>query len=164
MITSGRLWPWAVAGVLAVTMAGNIWVMRLAGADTSFAVEPDYYRKAVAWDSTMAQAARNTELDWRLGARLGAPSAGGLATLAVTLHTAAGAPISDAVIRVEATHNADANRILAAELLPAGDGTYHATLPATRRGLWELRLEALRGPERFTVTLRRDTSRDVPTP
>ena len=29
--------------------------MRIANDDPSFAIEPDYYRKAVTWDSTLAQ-------------------------------------------------------------------------------------------------------------
>ena len=52
--------------VLALTVAGNLWVMRIANADPSFSVEPDYYRKAVDWDSTMAQRARNEALGWQL--------------------------------------------------------------------------------------------------
>jgi nitrogen fixation protein FixH len=158
----GRLWPWALGSVLAVTMAGNIWVMRLAGADASFAVEPDYYRKAVDWDSTMAQSGRNTALGWDLDAKLAPPGADGHSRVTVVLRDVDGAPLDDAVIRLEATHNAQARRVLEATLQATGDGTYHALLPDARRGIWELRFEATRGADRFTASLRRDTSRDGP--
>lgn len=164
MIKQGRLWPWALGGVLATTMAGNFWVMRLAGADASFAVEPDYYRKAVTWDSTMAQAARNAELGWQLEAGLAPPGANGQAELSVSLRAADGAPIPNATIRVEASHNARANEVIAAALQPAADGGYAVEIPAVRAGVWELRFEVTRGMDRFTATLRRDTSRGLPTP
>lgn len=162
MSARGRLWPWALGSVLAVTMAGNIWVMRLAGSDTSFAVEPDYYRKAVDWDSTMAQSGRNTALGWDLDVQLAPPGADGSSRVNVALRDADGAPLEDAVIQVEATHNAQASRVLEATLEARGDGTYHALLPDAHRGIWELRFEATRGGDRFTVTHRRDTSRDGP--
>lgn len=160
MTRRGQLWPWAMAALLGATVAGNIWVMRIAGADPSFAIEPDYYRKAVDWDSTRAQASRNAGLGWVLEARLQPPDARGQATLTARLVDAGGRPVSDATLRVEATHNARATEILAADLAPTGTGDYAATLPATRRGLWELRFEARRGEDRFTATLRTDTTRD----
>jgi nitrogen fixation protein FixH len=162
MTARGRLWPWALGTVLAVTMAGNIWVMRLAGSDASFAVEPDYYRKAVDWDSTMAQSGRNIALGWDLDARLAPPDTDGSSRVTVALRGADGAPIHDAVITLEATHNAHASRVLEAILQATGDGTYHALLPDAQRGIWELRFEASRSGDRFTATHRRDTSRDGP--
>ena len=51
----GMWWPIGITTVLATTVAANLWVMRLANEDHSFAIEPDYYRKAIMWDSTLAQ-------------------------------------------------------------------------------------------------------------
>jgi len=160
----GRLWPWGVGLVLGVTMAGNFWVMRLASADASFAIEPDYYRKAVAWDSTIAQAGRNTALGWHLDASLGRGPAGSPGGLEVILQSADGTPVDSATIRVEATHNARAAEILTADLRPTGRGRYRADLPTTRRGRWELRFTAVRGADHFTATLRRETSPAVSPP
>jgi nitrogen fixation protein FixH len=159
MMKSGKLWPWGLGLVLAVTVAGNIWMMRVAGSDPSFAIEPDYYRKAVEWDSTVAQSVRNQALGWRLSAMLGAPAASGSTVLVATLRDANGEPVTGAAITVEATHNARATEILTAELAPAEAGSYRATLPAARRGIWELRFEVERGAERFTATLRADNTR-----
>lgn len=159
MMQSGKLWPWGLGLVLAITVLGNVWVMRVAGSDPSFAIEPDYYRKAVDWDSTVAQSARNQALGWRLTATLGAPDASGGAILTARLHDATGTPLPGATVTVEATHNARASEVLAAELVAGDDGAYTASLPATRRGVWELRFAVERGDERFTATLRTDNTR-----
>lgn len=160
MMKNGRAWPWALGLVLAVTVVGNIWVMRVASGDPSFVIEPDYYQKAVDWDSTMARSARSAALGWTLTARLAPASADGNVTLTAQLRDAGGEPVTGAVVTVEATHNARAANILAAELTPAEDGSYTAMLPAARRGLWELRFEVARNGEQFTATVRTDTTRD----
>lgn len=160
MTRTGRLWPWAMAALLGVTVAGNIWVMRIAAADPSFAIEPDYYAKAVTWDSTRAQAARNGELGWTLTAELLPPDAQGRSRLTARLVDADGRAVGGASLRVEALHLARATEVVTAALEPADGDTYAATIPAARRGLWELRFEAMRDQDRFTATLRTDTTRD----
>ncbi|MDZ4674903.1 MAG: FixH family protein [Gemmatimonadota bacterium] len=164
MSGSGRLWPWALGGVLGLTVIGNLWVMRLASADPSFSIEPDYYRKAVDWDSTMAQQARSAALGWRLTVRSMHPTADGRAVLAVQLVDPAGAPLSDATVTVAATHNARADRVATATLTPAGAGVYTGLIAGSRPGIWELRFLATRGNDRFAARLRHDTERDAPLP
>lgn len=159
MMKDGRAWPWALGLVLALTVVGNLWVMRVASSDPSFVIEPDYYQKAVNWDSAMAQTARNAALGWTLTARLAPAGTDGNATLTAQLRDANGALVTGANLTVEATHNARAAEILAAELTAAEDGSYTAMLPAIRRGIWELRFEVERGDERFTATLRTDNTR-----
>ena len=62
----GSWWPIGITAVLATTVAANVWVATIASDDPSFAIEPDYYAKAIAWDSTLAQARTNATLGWRL--------------------------------------------------------------------------------------------------
>ena len=66
----GAWWPIGITTVLATTVAANLWVMRIANDDPSFAIEPDYYQKAIMWDSTLAQARRDAILGWRLTPQL----------------------------------------------------------------------------------------------
>lgn len=160
MTRNGRLWPWAIVLVLGLTVGGNLWVMRVAGSDPSFAIEPDYYQQAIDWDSTMAQTTRNDALGWALTAQISPPLASGATEVVAMLRDASGAPLTGATVRVAASHNARGTEILTAELTDAGDGRYVATIPAARRGLWELRFEAARNGEQFTATVRTDTTRD----
>lgn len=163
MSMQGRIWPWALGTVLALTVAGNLWVLRIANADTSFAVEPDYYRKAVDWDSTMAQRGRNDALGWQLTVESMHLDGAGAASLTVGLRDRAGLPVDGAVVQVAATHNAEAERIVAGSLAEMTDGRYTGPLAAQRAGIWELRFSVERGGERFTARVRHDTARDAPT-
>lgn len=152
-----KLWPLAVVGVLAVTVIANAAMLLVAGDPSQRAIEPDYYRKAVAWDSTLAERARSAALGWTLDARL-EPAAGG-ARLRVSLADAAGAPLAGARVRVTALHNLEADRPTVADCGESTPGAYEASLPLRRAGLWELRVEAVRGAERFTTSLRRELGR-----
>lgn len=164
MSASGRVWPWAMGTVLGLTVAGNLWVMRIAGADRSFAVEPDYYRKAVDWDSTMAQRDRDVALGWELVV-VGMPiPADGATTLTIHLRDRNGAPVTGAVVQVAASHNAAGSTIVAGVLVETGAGTYAGPLAARRPGIWELRFSVARGADRFTARLHHDTAGDLPTP
>ena len=50
----GRGWIAAVVLILGTTVAANFYVMHLAGDDPSFAIEPDYYDRALHWDDELA--------------------------------------------------------------------------------------------------------------
>lgn len=149
-----QLWPAAVIGALGVTIAANVCLLVAASDPRQGIVEPDYYRKAVAWDSTMAQEGRNARLGWSLDARL-EPAAEG-AVLRVVLRDRDGAPLPAASIEVEAIHNRDAGHHVRAALADAGEGAYVAAVPFHHRGLWELRFDVERNGERFTASVRRD--------
>src|SRR5688500_20140504 len=98
----GLCWPIAVTGILATTVAANIWVMMIASDDPSFAIEEDYYRKALAWDTTLAQAARNAALGWHLTPEMGPIGNEGRAVLPARLTDSLGAAIQNAVVLVTA--------------------------------------------------------------
>ena len=70
MSAKGWFWPAVIVGLLLSGAAANIGFMIVANRDQSFAVEPDYYRKAVDWDRRMAQETRNAELGWGATASL----------------------------------------------------------------------------------------------
>jgi nitrogen fixation protein FixH len=160
-MNAAKLWPIAIVGVLAVTVAANAVLLYEANDREAATVEPDYYRKAVAWDSTLAQRARDAALGWRIDARLGAIARDG-APLIVRLTDARGLPVAGAAIEVVAIHNIEASRPARAAMRPAPDGAYEARLPLSHAGLWELRFTVTRGAERFTASLRRDTGAIAP--
>ncbi len=147
-------WPIGVATILALTVGANIWVAVIANDDPSFAIEPDYYRKAVGWDSTMSQMRENARLHWHVEPVLGAFTANGGAKLLLRLSDGNGAPIPNATVRVAALYNARAGSILEGTMAPDTPTTYALQLPVAHGGQWELRFDITRGAERFTSSTR----------
>lgn len=152
----GLQWPIGIAVVLALTVISNVWIAVIASRDEAFAVEPDYYQKAVRFDDEMALRAESARLAWRVvpQLRLGTPAGTGSLTAMVT--DSSGAPVRGARVEVLAMHNARASRQLTATLAESGDGAYSAPLDAQRPGEWELRFTITRGGERFAVRERVD--------
>lgn len=150
----GLGWPIGMGVILAITVAVNIAVMFVAKDDPSFAVEQDYYRKAVAWDSSMAQERHNQQLGWRVEPVLERYSPQGGAVLHVRVADSTGAAISNATVQVAALYNARASDVFEATLQRASDDTYTAHLPVTHTGQWELRFTIVRGADRFTAVSR----------
>ncbi len=149
----GWYWPVGLIALLAVSAAANIVFMLVATGDPSFAVERDYYRKAILWDEAMAQAERNGALGWSVTPRLEpVPGSPRLMTLWAHVTDPTGAGLRDAVVRVEAFHGARAGQVLDATLRP-GEGGYVVTLPMARPGLWELRFRVERDGAVFTQVL-----------
>jgi hypothetical protein len=152
-MNAARRWPIALGLVLALTIGANVLVYHLATRRDALAMEPDYYRKAVAWDSTQAVAARSRALGWRLTATL-AGSATGPARFVATLSDRAGAAVAGARVRVEifAVARADERRdTVLAEVEP---GRYALALPAVPAEWHEVRLSADRASERYVQRLR----------
>ena len=147
-------WPIGIATILLLSAGSNIMVMFIAKADPAFAVEPDYYQKAVTWDATMEQQRLNTSLGWQATGSLALATPGTPGRVSVSLVGPGNTPIGDAVVAVEAMHNARASQRYEASLMPDGAGRYAAALDAHRPGEWEVRVTATRGSERFTQSLR----------
>jgi hypothetical protein len=157
-----RIWPAIITTLLLGNVTLGIVLMRVAGSDPHFAIEPDYYRRAVGWDTTQAQARQNLALGWRLAPTLGAVG-GGEVPLTLHLTNAEGVPLDGASVSIEARAVAHATEVVAANLLPTGvAGEYTAMIPVTREGLWEVRTVAVRGADRLTAQLRLDARRGGP--
>lgn len=147
------LWPYVIAGALALHVAASLIFVYVATSNPSYAVEEDYYAKSVAWDATRAQARVNADLGWALAASANPPSAPGeQPVLEVRLSDAAGAPVDGAAVAVEAFHNSRSHDIIRAPLEGAGNGIYRAALPMRRDGRWELRFTVDRGTDLFTFS------------
>ena len=161
-MTAAKLWPVAIVGVLVLTVGANAWILYEANRDPNAAVvEPDYYRKAVAYDSTLAQARRDAALGWRLTAVAGRLDPAGTPVV-VTLADRDGRPLAGAAVTLAAIHNLDAGRVVTARFVTGADGRAHAKVALDRAGLWELRFAARLGPERFTTDLRCDVGGRAP--
>ena len=153
----GWAWPLAIVGLLALCIGANGLLLVRAVGDPSFAVEPDYYAKAIAWDAHQRQARVNAELGWSVDVEVApAELSTGRAQVTARLRDRAGRDVEGAVVTLEAFHNARAAAIVTAALEEATDHTYGAGAPIVRPGLWELRLTARRGADTFTAVIERD--------
>jgi hypothetical protein len=146
MTGSATRWPIAIVALLGLTVVANAYLWYRASEPTP--LESDYYRRAVDWDSTMAQATRNQALGWRLTGDLG-----GDGRLVARVTGRDGRPIVGASVRVSGFPIAHADGVLQAVLAPSGD-RYAGLVPLPRRGLYELRFEVIAGGDRFTAALR----------
>jgi nitrogen fixation protein FixH len=158
----GTAWPLAVTTILGLTVAANIWLIRVANGDPSFAIEENYYQRGVQWDDELAQRAHNRALGWRLVATMSPIRQGGGALLQIALTDSAVAPIAGASVVVKAVHIARAGNPMEVTLSSRVPGEYEARMPIERAGLWELRIDVHRGADRFTATERLDVSQSHP--
>lgn len=150
---------WALAPflILGGGLAGLGVMTALAVDDPSFALERDYYRKAVELDARRAQEARNRELGWELYVESVPDGADGelLVTLLGGQRDIEGPKLlDDARITAEAFHNARAADIRDIELEPVGEGKYRGQITKVRPGLWELRFTVERHGSVFTSVQR----------
>lgn len=156
---SGLRWALAPVFILGGGLLGLGVMTALAVDDPSFALESNYYQKAVDVDQQRAQEAQNRALGWTLevdsvdsvdATDPGAATDAGAATdLLVRLVGPAGA-LDGAVIRAEGFHNARASEVRTLEFRPDGIGRYRARLSAVRPGLWEIRFRVSRYGVVFT--------------
>jgi len=158
---AARVWPWVPVGLLGSMLAGLFAMAAIAVRDPGFALERDYYKKAVAFDREIAQRVENERLGWTVRVDAGAAAPRSDTTLVVELRDATG-PITGARVNVEALRNAAAANGLEALLTERRPGEYEARLPLRRGGLWEIRISASRGADRFTRVERRDVAEAAP--
>ena len=152
-------WPALIVGALVIHVVASLVTVVIATSDPSYAVEEDYYQKALAWDERRVQDRHNRELGWQLAVEVApAAAAGSEPTLVVRLADGNGQPLDGARVSATVFHNARADQILRAELTATGGGAYACPLAMRRSGVWELRFVVDHGGERFTNTVRRHLS------
>lgn len=147
------LWPGLVIGliVMQAALAGTLLVC--ATNDPSFAVEPNYYRRALNWDAEAAQRRASDALGWTLSLEV-APTANvvGEREVRFRLHDRAGAPVNDAHLDVVAFHHARGSERIGLMPTEKGAGEYACAAPLRKAGAWEFRVRALRGVDQFIAT------------
>lgn len=150
-------WALVPVGLLVCSVIGLSWMAIVAVRDPNFALERNYYQKAIDWDQTQAQAADNQ----RLGYRFSLPPAVrfdklGRASVSVRIVDRAGHPVSGARLVAEAFPNAYSDRIVQLSFREDEPGNYSAPVSEGCAGLWELRLSMDTGAEHVTAIVRCD--------
>jgi len=151
-VKKGAVWPYLIAGALALHVVVSLIVVFIATSDPSYAVEEDYYQKAIDWDEKKAQDRSNADLEWLFEFTVKPPDRpGDQPLLEVTLRDAAENPLTGATVSVEAFHNSRSADILRAVLHASGEpGVYRASMPMQRNGRWELRFSVRRDDQLLT--------------
>lgn len=146
-------WPLIVVTLLAGHLTICCVTIYLATSDPSFAVEPDYYNKALHWDEFNRQRYANAALGWKLDYQVD-KQADVLRqrSLRCTLVDQAGQPIRDAAISLVAFPHRYGTRRQTVELTATDEGDYAATLRFGTLGLWEFRFTVKRAGQTFTYT------------
>lgn len=154
---AGMQWPIGIVAILATSVAGNVAFMRAANNDPSFAIEPDYYQKAVAYDTIMSEAQSSAALGWSAHTSLELESSGG-GLLQVQLKDRGGESIAADSVTAQAFFIARANDVAKTTLSRDESGMYRGHIPVLHMGQWEIRVDAYHNREHFISTVRQDVS------
>jgi nitrogen fixation protein FixH len=130
----GRIWPWLIAGLFTFNVATGAAVIYFSRSDPSFAVEPDYYERALAWDQEAAalQRGRTIERAIEADARSG--------EVRVRLTEPDGSPFTEARVVATVFHHARMVEAQTVELDEPATGTFAGAARLDRPGRWEVRL------------------------
>jgi len=156
------LWAWVPVGILGTMFVGLGTLAYIAVDDPHFALEPDYYDKAVHWDRSQALARASAATGLQAEIAPLRRSADGAVAVRLRLLDRDAKPIVGARVSVEAFPNAFANRIERPTLREVEPGVYAGQLSRGVLGVWELRLTATQGALRFHEVLRRDVGQGDP--
>lgn len=134
-------WAFVPIAMIGATVVGAVLVVTMAVNDRgATAAEPDYYRKAVAWDEWKEQLARNGSLRWVVTPELAPASGGsGLARLELSVADKHGVPIERASVRAEVIPIRDADARIQLLMAEGAPGRYGADVPLRVSGQWEIR-------------------------
>lgn len=156
----GAVWAWVPALLLGSMLLGLGVLAYVAIDDPHFALEPNYYDKAVHWDRTQSEARDSAALGLQL--TLTQPlalSADGSLELELRVTDRERVALSGAVVELEAFPNAYASRVERLRLNETSPGVYRARLGGRATGLWELRFGIATGGRHFYQSLRRDVAK-----
>lgn len=156
----GSWWAYAPAGLLLFLMSIVSTMVVISTNDPGFAVEPNYYEKAVSWDEQRAQLVHNDALGWTTQWELadaGDPHKA-RARLQLRLVDRTGTPIMGAIVSIQGFHNARASQIQHLGVRETGGGRYEALVEVRHAGLWEFRLHVAHQGQVYTEVHRVELS------
>jgi len=148
----GFAWALVPVALLGTMFVGWGVMVSLALDDPAFAIEPDYYDKAVHFDEHRAEVRESRELGWSLDVRPQLDAEG--ARVLVTLKDREQRPIPGASVKATVFHNARSSQWRQIDFRDDGHGNYTQRLTPWRPGLWELRFDVQHGGQRFLQVTR----------
>ena len=144
-----------IAALLAGHVLAVLVMVYVATRDRSFAVEPDYYQKALHWDDIATARARNQRFGWKLTIDIGRHKSDlGEQTVSCRLSDGAGRPLEGALIDMVA-FSPRAGQWLTTMMAEDAPGRNRDFLPLPPPGLWEFRLVVHHGYDVLTYSEQR---------
>lgn len=178
-IPASILWPGMVCSIIGLSLTISMSTLRFATGDPSVAAEESYYEKAMRWDEFAELRDRSAALGWSASVQIqklstSEPVRAGVETesstavlgdvkpipqreIRITLVDAGGAPLHGATVKAFCFHHARRAETFTVELGESKPGVYTGGAAMPREGLYEVRIDATRGDDRFFTKL------DVPT-
>lgn len=148
---SAWFWPALVIGLLAGQIVLVLVMAYLAVSDHSFAVEPDYYRKALRWNSEISQQQANRRLGWTMHIEVSEQAdLMQQRDVRCAITDPAGLPVAGAHVEIVAFPHVRGNERQELMLSEPEAGRYGATVRMSQGGLWEFRITAQRGADLVT--------------
>lgn len=144
-MTARTRWVAIIAGLLLGNAAATGVLIGLSSGQTRHRVLPDYYQRAVTWDSTMAEAQASAALGWRADLAVDGRE------LTLTVVDRGGAPVADAAVELVAVPRGRVDATVSAAAVAIGPGVYRVALTGHRGGLHDVALRVVRGSERFVA-------------
>jgi nitrogen fixation protein FixH len=145
----GRAWLWPTIIIVSLTLHTVVMlgVVVIASRDSTFRVDPDYFRRDFNFDQKKAQLEASRKLGWRVHLT------GTASQFAIDLRDNNGQPISDATITIRYFHNAAARDVKDLSLSATTDpGIYHGAIALNRTGFYTIDTLIVRGDQRFIDT------------
>jgi nitrogen fixation protein FixH len=143
------VWGWIVVAMLLVHASAMVFAAVIATRDPNFAVLPDYYRRAVAWDETKEKLQHSADLGWSLNIQATDPDAAGTRTLRIDVHDRNGKPIEAQSISLNLYHDAHIRQAQALNLPSRAPGVFSAALPMPWSGHWTMEAVVIADGETF---------------
>ncbi len=140
---AGVRWPLIVTGILLTSFAVCTVTVIASLSDRSYAVESDYYERAVRWDESARERDASALLGWTSAASI--TTGGSDGELNLVLHDQGGVPITGATVEAEVFHHARRGEALLLTLGERAPGRYAADLSSAPAGVWRVRVRAVLG-------------------
>ena len=138
----GLHWPVGLTILFVCSASVVVYTALLGAGPGSRSIEPDYYQRAVDWDSERARLEAADRLGWTIDASVSpTPNAAGSRQVSVLVLDADDEPIEDALVEVVCFPQKRAHDRITARLPALSGGQYQKRLDAMPTGgMWEIRV------------------------
>lgn len=145
---SGSWIPWIFVAGFAVVLAVNATMIWVGITSWPGLVTDNSYDRGLHYNRELEVAAAQAALGWQVefSARL---ESGRHGVLEASLHDRDGRPVEGADIEARFLRPTSEGHDFTLALAPAGGGRYAATFELPLAGLWDIRLQVLRGGDRW---------------